>query len=280
MAFDPLVDRLVALALEEDLSLGDVTTDATIASNILGSGRLAAKEDLILAGRDVAERVFAAVDSSIDCEWLKEDGDSVEAGEVIAWVRGSVVSLLRAERTVLNFMQRLSGVATLTRQFTQAVEGLQTRIVDTRKTTPGWRTLEKSAVRVGGAYNHRFSLGSGVLIKDNHVDSGGGVARAIASARTHAPHVLAIEIEVRTLDELNEAIQAGADIVLLDNMTLEMLREAVARCRASGVRTEASGGISISTVRGVAETGVDFISSGALTHSAPSMDIHMKVRPL
>jgi len=280
MPYDPLVDRLVTLALEEDLSLGDVTTDATIASSVTGEGRLAAKESLVLAGRDVASRVFSAVDTAIECDWLKTDGDTVNSGEVIAWIRGSVVSLLRAERTALNFLQRLSGVATLTRQFVQAVDGLPARIVDTRKTTPGWRTLEKSAVRAGGAYNHRFSLGSGVLIKDNHVDSGGGVTNAILAARAYAPHLLAIEIEVRTIEELNEAIDAGADIALLDNMSLTVMREAVGRCRDAQVLTEASGGIALDTVRSVAETGVDFISSGALTHSAPSMDIHMKVRPL
>ena len=280
MAFDPLVDRLVSLALEEDLSLGDLTTDATIPPDILGKGRLAAKEPLIVAGCDVAQRVFEAVDSTISLDWLHDDGDSIQTGDTIAWAEGSVLSLLRAERTALNFIQRLSGVATLTRKFADSIEGLPTRIVDTRKTTPGWRTLEKAAVRAGGAFNHRFSLGSGVLIKDNHIDSGGGVQAAVESARQYAPHLMAIEIEVRSLDELRQAIASGADIVLLDNMDLSTLRSAVEICRDSGVKTEASGGISLETIRDVALTGVDFISSGALTHSAPSMDIHMKVKPL
>ena len=176
-------------------------------------------------------------------------------------------------------MQRLSGTATFTRRFVDAVEGTNARVVDTRKTTPGWRTLEKAAVLAGGGHNHRYSLGSGVLIKDNHIDAGSGIAAAIQSARALAPHGLAVEIEVRNVDELRQAIDAGADIVLLDNMSLEMLRESVELARAAGVTTEASGGVNLSTVRAIADTGVDLISAGALTHSAPSVDIHMKVRP-
>ncbi len=280
MLTDPLVDRLVALALEEDLALGDVTTDATIDAATVGEGRIAAKQTLVVAGVDVSERVFAAVDSAIELEWEAGDGDTVTAGQTIAMARGSVRSLLKAERTVLNFMQRLSGVATLSRRFADAVAGTDARVVDTRKTTPGWRVLQKRAVVAGGCHNHRASLGAGVLIKDNHVDAGGGVEAAIARVKDHAPHSLRVEIEVRTPFELEEAIKAGADVVLLDNMDLATLALCAKRARAAGVISEASGGVTLETVRQVAETGVDLISAGALTHSALSVDINMKVRPL
>lgn len=279
MIADPFVDRLVGLALEEDLALGDVTTDATIGATVRGAGRIMAKQELVLAGTDVASRVFAAVDPTIEVVWHLTDGSSAQSGTIVGVATGPVRSLLRAERTVLNFMQRLSGTATLAREFADAVRGTGARVVDTRKTTPGWRTLEKAAVRAGGAYNHRFSLGSGVLIKDNHVDAGGGVAATIAAVREHAPHSLKAEIEVRNLEELDAALAARADIVLLDNMDLPTLREAAGRARAAGVLTEASGGVNLATVRAIAECGVDLISAGALTHSAPSVDLNMKVQP-
>ncbi|MFT7621883.1 MAG: nicotinate-nucleotide pyrophosphorylase (carboxylating) [Myxococcota bacterium] len=280
MIADPLVDRLVALALEEDLALGDVTTDATIDAETRGIGRLAAKETLIVAGQGVAERVFAAVDSDIVVEWQVAEGSEVGPGDVIGLVHGRVRSLLKAERPALNFMQRLSGTATLSRRFADAVKGTGARVVDTRKTTPGWRTLEKRAVTAGGCYNHRWSLGSGILIKDNHVDSGGGVAATIERVREYAPHGLKVEIEVRDEQELDEALGAGADIVLLDNMDLATLKRCADKTRAAGALSEASGGVTLDTVRAIAEAGVDLISSGALTHSAPSMDVHMKVKPV
>ncbi len=243
MTLDPLVDKLVALAIEEDLALGDVTTEATIAAATRGVGRIRAKEELVVAGTDVAERVFAAVDPDIEIAWALGDGDAAARGDTIGTARGPVRSLLMAERAVLNFMQRLSGVATQARAFADAVRGTSARVVDTRKTTPGWRTLEKRAVAAGGCFNHRWSLGSGILIKDNHVDSGGGVAAVIARVR------------------------------------LDTLRRCADRARAAGVLSEASGGVVLETVRAIAETGVDLISAGALTHSAPSMDINMKVKP-
>ncbi|HIA02998.1 MAG TPA: carboxylating nicotinate-nucleotide diphosphorylase [Myxococcales bacterium] len=278
MNVDPLVSRLIELALEEDLSLGDVTTDATIDASFMGHGRIAAKQTLVLAGIDVANRVFDAVDPEITLRWECEDGDNADAGQLLAEVHGNVRSLLKAERTVLNFLQRLAGVATMTRAYVDAVAGTNAQIVDTRKTTPGWRTLEKAAVRAGGGANHRMSLGSGILIKDNHIDAGGGIAGAVTGARGFAPHGLAVEVEVRNLDELNQAIEAGADIALLDNMNLETLKLAAARAREAGLLSEASGGVTLATVRAIAECGVDLISVGALTHSSPSVDIHMKVR--
>jgi nicotinate-nucleotide pyrophosphorylase (carboxylating) len=244
----------------------------------VGEGRVAAKQALVVAGIDVSNRVFEAVDSEIIVLWHCNDGQPVQPGELLATVTGTVRSLLKAERTVLNFLQRLCGVATLTRAFVDAVAGTGAQIVDTRKTTPGWRTLEKAAVRSGGGANHRLSLGSGVLIKDNHIDAGNGIQGALERARAFAPHGLAIEVEVRSLDELDQAIAGQADIVLLDNMDVATLRVAAARAREAGVTSEASGGVNLATVRGIAETGVDLISVGALTHSSPSVDIHMKVR--
>lgn len=279
MTLDPLVDRLVALALEEDLALGDVTTEATIDAATRGVGRIAAKQALVVAGIDVATRVFAAVDPAIEVTWSVQDGAVVEPGDVLGLAVGPVRSLLKAERTVLNFMQRLAGTATFTREFTERVAGTHARVVDTRKTTPGWRTLEKAAVRAGGGHNHRFSLGSGILIKDNHVDAGGGIAATIAKVRELAPHCLAVEVEVRNAVELEEAIAAGADIALLDNMPLDLLVACVARCRSAQIVSQASGGVNLETVAAIAQTGVDIISIGALTHSAPSVDIHMKVKP-
>jgi len=273
-----LVGRLVQLALEEDLSRGDVTTTTTVSPDAQGEGVLLAKQGLVVAGKDVAERVFAAVDSDLAIEWTCDDGDSVAAGTELARTKGSVRSLLAAERTVLNFMQRLCGVATTTRSFVQQVAGSNAAIVDTRKTTPGWRTLEKRAVVAGGGTNHRFCLGTGVLIKDNHVDAGGGVVAVVQKARAGAPEGMLVQVEVRTLDELESAIEANADMVLLDNMTNEMMAQAVGQARSVGMITEASGGVNLETVRGIAATGVDRISIGALTHSAPSVDISMKVK--
>jgi nicotinate-nucleotide pyrophosphorylase (carboxylating) len=278
MNVDPLVSRLIELAIEEDLALGDVTTDATIGAEILGLGRIAAKQALVLAGVDVVNHVFEAVDPELSVQWQSQDGNQAEAGQVLAEVKGSVRSLLKAERIVLNFLQRLAGIATMTRAFVNAVAGTDTKIVDTRKTTPGWRTLEKAAVRAGGGANHRMSLGSGILIKDNHIDAGGGIKSAVQGVRAFAPHGLAVEIEVRDLDELAQAIAAGADIVLLDNMDLVTLAQAAGRARDAGVVSEASGGVTLATVRSIAECGVDLISVGALTHSSPSVDIHMKVK--
>jgi nicotinate-nucleotide pyrophosphorylase (carboxylating) len=277
MSNDSPIDRLISLALEEDLSKGDITTQTTVDSGVRGEGVVLAKQDLVVAGLDVAERVCAHLDADIVIQWREENGALVSSGSVLGSVRGPLHSLLAAERTLLNFLQRLSGTATLTRRFVDAVAGLATSIVDTRKTTPGWRALEKAAVVAGGGSNHRVCLGTGVLIKDNHVDAGGGVEDVVTKARALAPEGMAIQVEVRTLAELQSAIEAKADMVLLDNMSIEMLREAVQQARSVGLITEASGGVTLETVRAIAETGVDRISVGALTHSAPSVDISMKV---
>ena len=274
---DPLCDRLVDLALLEDLALGDVTSEATVDPRADGVGRIAAKATLVVAGIALAQRVFERVDPAIQVAWDVADGEAVAAGAVLGMARGPIRSLLAAERAALNFLQHLCGVATLTRRYVDAVAGTQARIVDTRKTTPGWRVPEKAAVRAGGGDNHRLSLGAGVLIKDNHVDAGAGVAGAVQRARAHAPHSLRVEVEVRDLVEVDAALAAGADIVLLDNMALDVMREAARRARLAGALSEASGGVTLETVRGVAEAGVDLISVGALTHSAPAVDIHMKL---
>lgn len=270
----PVVDRLLRRALEEDIGSGDVTTAATIPPGTQARAELVAKEDFVLAGGDVARRVFALLDARVACEVLIGDGQTVRRGEVLAWLRGDAGSLLQGERVALNLLQRLSGVATLTASFVREVAGTGATIVDTRKTTPGLRALEKYAVRTGGGGNHRMALYDGVLIKENHVAAAGGIATAVGRARRHAPHTLKIEVEVRNLGEVAEALAAGADILLLDNMDLAQLRAAVELVGGRAV-TEASGGVNLDTVRAIAETGVDLISVGALTHSYRSVDISM-----
>lgn len=277
--FQPQVDRLIALALEEDVGTGDRTTLATIVDDAEVVGRVLAKEDLVLAGLPYFARVFACVDPRVTVEAIAPEGARVSAGTVVARVRGSARALLVGERTALNLLQRLSGTATLTRRFVDAIAGTGARITDTRKTTPGMRVMQKHAVVAGGGSNHRFGLDSGVLIKDNHIAACGGITAAITRARAHAPHLLAIEVEAGTLDEVDEALAAGADILLLDNMSTPTLAEAVARVRASGraVLTEASGNLDLARVREVAATGVDLLSVGALTHSAAAADLSMKL---
>jgi nicotinate-nucleotide pyrophosphorylase (carboxylating) len=227
-----------------------------------------------LAGIGVARRVFALLDAQVAFEGLIEDGQAVRRGEVLAWLKGDAASLLQGERVALNLLQRLSGVATLTARFVEAVEGTGATIVDTRKTTPGLRALEKYAVRVGGGGNHRMALYDGVLIKENHIVAAGGIAVAVSRARRYAPHTLKVEVEVRDLDEVTAALAAGADILLLDNMDLDQLRAAVELVAGRAV-TEASGGVNLDSVRPIAETGVDLISVGALTHSYRAVDISM-----
>jgi nicotinate-nucleotide pyrophosphorylase (carboxylating) len=270
----PVIDRLLRTALEEDIGSGDVTTTATIAPGTNARAQLVAKEDFTLAGIEVARRVFELLDPQVAFEGLIADGRSVRRGEVLAWLKGDAASLLQGERVALNLLQRLSGVATLTARFVKAVEGTAATIVDTRKTTPGLRALEKYAVRTGGGGNHRMALYDGVLIKENHVTAAGGITAAVTRARRYAPHTLKIEVEVRDLAEVKEALAAGADILLLDNMDLTQLQAAVEEVGGRAV-TEASGGVNLETVRAIAETGVDLISVGALTHSYRSVDISM-----
>jgi nicotinate-nucleotide pyrophosphorylase (carboxylating) len=269
----PSVLQLIDLALDEDLGRGDVTTDSTVDAETRANAVLVARQDLVVFGLEVAAAVFARVDPAIEFEALVDDGAEVEAGTHAARVSGPAGSILKAERTALNFMQRLSGVATMARTYAAAVEGTNTRVVDTRKTTPGYRVLQKAAVLAGGCHNHRFDLGSGVLIKDNHIAACGSVTAAVERARERAPHPYRVEVEVETFEELDQALAARADIVLLDNMSPEQVREAAAKCHAANVMVEVSGGITLETIRAYAEAGADVISSGALTHSAGSVDL-------
>ncbi len=269
-------ERLVELALEEDLLLGDATSEATIDATARGEGRFLAKEDLVLAGAAVASRIFERLGA--ECRLDREDGARATRGETFGVARGPVRSLLAAERTALNFLQRLSGVATATRACVDALEngGARTRLLDTRKTTPGFRMLEKAAVRAGGGKNHRLALGDGILVKDNHVAACGGVAEAVRRARERAGAMLKIEVEVVDLPGLEAAIAAGADIVLLDNMDDGTMAEAVKRA-AGRILLEASGNMTIERLPRVAATGVDYVSMGAITHSARAVDISFEL---
>jgi len=269
------VRQLIQAAIEEDLGRGDVTTEATIAEHVISRARLITKQEVVLAGMEVFVAVYATLDGAVHLKPSFNDGDLLSAGAVIAVLEGQARSLLAGERVALNFLQRLSGIATLTRQYVEAVRGYGVEVIDTRKTTPGWRLLEKYAVRVGGGKNHRHDLGDGVLIKDNHIVAAGGIKPAVNLARRHSHHLLKIEVEVETLDQVEEALQAGAEVIMLDNMSPAMLAEGV---KIIGKRAivEASGGVSLETVTAVARTGVDLISVGKLTHSAPAADIHVE----
>jgi nicotinate-nucleotide pyrophosphorylase (carboxylating) len=274
------VEEMIDRALAEDLGKGDVTTEALISGDRQGTSFLVAKKDGVLAGMNVAKHVFHRVDPELKVESLLEDGARVKPGTRIATVSGSIASILKAERVALNFLQRLSGIASQTNRYVEAVKGLPVRIMDTRKTTPGLRLLEKHAVRAGGGENHRMSLGDGILIKDNHMaalrSQGLNMKEIVAKARHNSPGRLPVEVEVTTVAEASEAAEAGADIVMLDNMSPDDMRRAV---KSIGGRAlvEASGGITLDNVRAMAKTGVDFISIGALTHSAKALDISVEL---
>jgi len=273
------ITRLIDLALEEDVASGDITSRILIPENLPAGAVLQAKAPGILAGADIVSLVFLRVDPAIKIEILLKDGTRLEKGALIARINGNARSILRAERVALNFIQRLSGIATLTDEFVSLVKDLPVKILDTRKTTPGFRQLEKYAVKMGGGANHRLNLSDGILIKDNHLllvrKQGLTLSEAIKKAKKEAPQGLWIEVETTNLDEVKEVVAAGADIVMFDNMRPEMLRQAV-KLLPSSIKSEASGGINLKTVRAVAETGVDFISVGALTHSAPALDISLE----
>jgi nicotinate-nucleotide pyrophosphorylase (carboxylating) len=269
-----ILDPILRRALEEDIGTGDVTTMATIEPGTQASAELVAKEDFVLAGIDVARRVFQLLSAETAFEKLVTDGQAVKRGDVIAWIKGDAAALLQSERVALNLLQRMCGVATLTAEFVREVAGTQAIVVDTRKTTPGLRVLEKYAVRMGGGGNHRMALYDAVLIKENHVAAAGGISAAVKRARARVPHTQKIEVEVRNQDEVAEALAAGADILLLDNMSLTELAAAVERVGDQAI-TEASGGVNLETIRGIAETGVRLISVGALTHSYRAVDISM-----
>ena len=270
----PAVDDLIKAALAEDVGAGDITSWLTVAPETRGRAVIRAKEQAVIAGIPLIRKISAGAGDGLEVEEHLADGARVSVGDVIATLSGSARSLLATERVTLNLLQHLSGIATLTAHFVAAVAGSGCRIADTRKTTPGLRVLEKYAVRVGGGCNHRHRLDDGILIKNNHITAAGGVGAAVTAARTGAPHGLKIEVECRTLAEVDEALAASADIILLDNMRSSELAEAV-RQIAGRALVEASGGISLANVRAVAATGVDIISVGALTHSAPAVDLHM-----
>lgn len=269
-----VLDPILRRALEEDIGTGDVTTLATIEPGTRASAELVAKEDFVLSGIDVAQRVFQLLSAETAFEKLITDGQTVKRGEVLAWIKGDAAILLQGERVALNFLQRMCGVATLTAAFVREVEGTQAVVVDTRKTTPGLRVLEKYSVRMGGGGNHRMALYDAVLIKENHVAAAGGITAAVSRAQQRVPHTQKIEVEVRNQDEVAEALAAKADILLLDNMSLAELTAAVEQVGDRAI-TEASGGVNLETIREIAETGVRLISVGALTHSYRAVDISM-----
>ena len=272
------IDDIVDNALAEDLGWGDVTTQSTVPSELRGKASMVAKASGVLAGVEIAKAVFHRLDPSLQVDICVTDGNEVRAGDVVAELEGRVASILKAERVALNFLQRLSGIASETRRYVEAVKGFDSRIVDTRKTTPGLRFLEKYAVRVGGGHNHRFHLGDGVLIKDNHIavlhSQGMTLKDIVAMAKAKSPFTLKVEVEVRSVEEALEAVEAGADIVMLDNMSPKEMHRAVKLVKGRAL-LEASGGITLRNVRQVAETGVDFISVGALTHSVSALDVSL-----
>ncbi|MBS0631595.1 MAG: carboxylating nicotinate-nucleotide diphosphorylase [Verrucomicrobia bacterium] len=275
---DPRTLHLIDLALDEDAGLGDVTSRAIFPPNHRSRAVIETRQELTLCGLDIAAAVFVKVDPALKVRLLAADGDRIDPDVHVLHIEGPTAALLTAERTALNFLQRLSGVATQARRFADAVAGTGVRIVDTRKTTPGWRALEKYAVRCGGCYNHRFSLGEHVLIKDNHIAAAGSLAKAVALCRAAAPHAAKIEVEATTLAEVRAAVRAGAGVILLDNMTPAQVRAAVVEI-AGKATVEVSGGVKFATLRDYALPGVDVISIGALTHSAPAADLSLTLQP-
>lgn len=272
----PQIERLIRDSLDEDIGAGDLATMATIPAEAQGTGLFRAKKDGVVAGLVLLERIFYFIDPTVDVRLLTRDGAPVSSGTVAAEARGPVRALLLAERTALNFLQRLSGTATLTRKYVDAVKDFPCKVLDTRKTTPGLRTLEKYAVRMGGGTNHRIGLYDAALVKDNHIEATGSIAEAVKAVRRHAPFMAKVEVEAGNLAQVQEAIDAGADVIMLDNMSIAEMAQSVHLVNKRAW-VEASGGITLTTIREIAATGVDFISSGALTHSAPVVDFNMKI---
>ena len=268
-------DQLIRMALQEDITSEDVSTNAVMPTATKGTVDLLAKEDGVIAGLDIYARVFTILDEKTEIDFHCKDGDEVKKGELMATVTGDIRVLLSGERVALNYLQRMSGIATYTRQVAKLLEGSKVTLLDTRKTTPNCRVFEKYAVRVGGGCNHRYNLSDGVLLKDNHIGAAGSVTKAVQMAKAYAPFVRKIEIEVETLEQVKEAVEAGADIIMLDNMTPEVMKQAVELINGRA-QTECSGNITKENIQKIREIGVDFVSSGALTHSAPILDISMK----
>ena len=268
-------DELILSALKEDITSEDITTASIMRSYKLGEADLICKQDGIIAGLDVFARVFTLLDPKTETVFHVKDGDRVKNGDKIGLIRGDIRVLLSGERTALNYLQRMSGIATYTNSVAKLLEGSKTKLLDTRKTTPNMRVFEKYAVKVGGGYNHRYNLSDGILLKDNHIGAAGGVKEAVRMAKEYAPFVRKIEVEVENLDMLKEALEAGADIIMLDNMSAEDMREAV-RLTAGEAETECSGNVTKENIARLVDIGVDYISSGALTHSAPILDLSLK----
>ena len=268
-------DRLIRMALEEDITSEDITTNSVMREKQRGEVQLLCKETGIIAGIWVFERVFTLLDENTETEFYVKDGDKVEKGQLLGIVRGDIRVLLSGERTALNYLQRMSGIATYTRQIADLLKGSKTKLLDTRKTTPNMRIFEKYAVKTGGGYNHRYNLSDGILLKDNHIGAAGSVKKAVEMAREYAPFVRKIEVETENLDMVKEALEAGADIIMLDNMTPEMMKEAVALIDGIA-QTECSGNVTKENIENLVSIGVDYISSGALTHSAPILDLSLK----
>ena len=268
-------DNLILSALQEDITSEDITTNSVMPQYQLGEVELICKEDGIVAGLDVFKRVFELLDEKTEFDFSCKDGDAVKNGQKLGTVKGDIRVLLSGERTALNYLQRMSGIATYTRKIADLLEGTDTKLLDTRKTTPNMRIFEKYAVKVGGGYNHRYNLSDGILLKDNHIGAAGGVKEAVTMAKEYAPFVRKIEVEVENLDMLKEALEAGADIIMLDNMSVEEMKEAVKLCKGKA-ETECSGNVTKENVARLVDIGVDYISSGALTHSSPILDLSLK----
>ncbi|MBR5562006.1 MAG: carboxylating nicotinate-nucleotide diphosphorylase [Clostridia bacterium] len=268
-------DDLILNALKEDITSEDISTNSVMRQYQLGEVELICKEDGVIAGLEVFRRVFELLDADTKVEFSVKDGDKVKNGQKLGVVRGDIRVLLSGERTALNFLQRMSGISTYTRTIADMLEGTNTKLLDTRKTTPGMRVFEKYAVKVGGGYNHRFNLSDGILLKDNHIGAAGGVKEAVAMAKEYAPFVRKIEIEVENLEMLKEALEAGADIIMLDNMSVEDMKKAVELCKGKA-ETECSGNVTKENVAKLTHIGVNYISSGALTHSSPILDLSLK----
>jgi len=268
-------DELILSALREDITSEDITTNSVMREYQLGEVELICKQDGVIAGLDVFKRTFELLDSKTEVTFTKKDGDTVKNGDKIGVVRGDIRVLLSGERTALNYLQRMSGIATYTRSITDLLKGSKTKLLDTRKTTPNMRVFEKYAVKIGGGYNHRYNLSDGILLKDNHIGAAGGVKEAVQMAKEYAPFVRKIEIEVENLDMLKEALDAGADIIMLDNMSVEDMKEAV-KLVSGKAETECSGNVTKENVERLVDIGVDYISSGALTHSSPILDLSLK----